>query len=184
MRALLIALFALLSTAAMAGEPFGTIALETSASRVNKWAAAANGACQGAPAACRAARSTFDGIIAAARRSRNPVAAVNSAVNRAVAYQGDVGDEWQSPLTTLARGFGDCEDYAIAKYFALLRVGIPASHMRLVVYKGHAVLTILVGEDWLVLDNRFDQIGRRVSWPGSPVYSIGEGRLRLYAVRG
>ena len=33
-------------------------------------------------------------------------------------------DVWSSPLATLARGAGDCEDYAIAKFIALQRAGI------------------------------------------------------------
>jgi predicted transglutaminase-like cysteine proteinase len=43
-----------------------------------------------------------------------------------------VDDYWASPLETLQQGMGDCEDYAIAKYFGLLAVGMPASQLRLV----------------------------------------------------
>lgn len=41
-------------------------------------------------------------------------------------------DYWASPLQTLVRGAGDCEDFAIAKYFSLLSLGMPARRLRLV----------------------------------------------------
>lgn len=44
-------------------------------------------------------------------------------------------DYWATPLETLARGAGDCEDFAIAKYFSLLALGIPAEQMRLIYVK-------------------------------------------------
>jgi predicted transglutaminase-like cysteine proteinase len=43
-----------------------------------------------------------------------------------------VNDYWASPLETLEKGRGDCEDYAIAKYFALLAAGVPVARLRLV----------------------------------------------------
>jgi len=36
-----------------------------------------------------------------------------------------VDDHWATPKEFLIQGKGDCEDYAIAKYFTLLEVGIP-----------------------------------------------------------
>lgn len=41
-------------------------------------------------------------------------------------------DYWATPLETLGRGSGDCEDYAIAKYFTLVHMGVPAERLRLV----------------------------------------------------
>ncbi|MCW7541967.1 transglutaminase-like cysteine peptidase [Aquabacterium sp. A7-Y] len=41
-------------------------------------------------------------------------------------------DHWASPLEFLQQGQGDCEDFAMAKYFTLLAVGTPAERMRLV----------------------------------------------------
>lgn len=40
-----------------------------------------------------------------------------------------VSDYWASPYEFLAKDKGDCEDYVIAKYFALLHLGIPSSKM-------------------------------------------------------
>ena len=62
---------------------------------------------------------------------------VNRFYNRRIVFAEDtqvwrVDDHWASPLETLQQGMGDCEDYAIAKYFTLLAVGMPASQLRLV----------------------------------------------------
>lgn len=58
-----------------------------------------------------------------------------------------VTDYWATPFEFLSRDRGDCEDYVIAKYFVLKRLGIPSSKMYLtyVRVKGyndaHMVLT-------------------------------------------
>lgn len=62
---------------------------------------------------------------------------VNGFFNRRLAFRDDrevwhVGDFWASPLETLQQGMGDCEDFAIAKYFSLLATGMQASQLRLV----------------------------------------------------
>jgi len=63
--------------------------------------------------------------------------AVNDFFNRRLAYREDIDnwgqvDYWASPLESLAKGAGDCEDYAIAKYFTLVALGIPDARLRLV----------------------------------------------------
>jgi predicted transglutaminase-like cysteine proteinase len=63
--------------------------------------------------------------------------AVNRFFNRRIVFGDDarvwrVDDHWASPLESLQQGAGDCEDYAIAKYFSLLAIGMPASQLRLV----------------------------------------------------
>ncbi|MBN8488305.1 MAG: transglutaminase-like cysteine peptidase [Burkholderiales bacterium] len=65
------------------------------------------------------------------------VAAVNEFYNQRIGFRSDhdlygVSDHWASPLETLARGAGDCEDFAIAKYFTLVASGIPQRKLRLV----------------------------------------------------
>lgn len=40
-------------------------------------------------------------------------------------------DYWATPLETLGKGAGDCEDYALAKYLSLRALGVPAVNMRL-----------------------------------------------------
>jgi predicted transglutaminase-like cysteine proteinase len=65
------------------------------------------------------------------------LARINEFFNRHVVLREDTEvwghtDHWASPLETLAKGAGDCEDFAIAKYFTLLAAGTPAERLRLV----------------------------------------------------
>ena len=70
-------------------------------------------------------------------------------------------DYWATPVEKLATGAGDCEDYAIAKYFTLKEMGVPEDKMRIMyVYAGktkepHVVMTYYEkkGAVPLVLDN-------------------------------
>lgn len=41
-------------------------------------------------------------------------------------------DYWATPLDSLGRRAGDCEDYVIAKYFSLIRLGVAAQKLRLI----------------------------------------------------
>lgn len=74
-------------------------------------------------------------------------------------------DYWATPLEFMGSGAGDCEDYAIAKYFSLIRLGVPDSKLRItyVTYtkrrtkyeQAHMVLTYShkVNSTPIVLDN-------------------------------
>jgi hypothetical protein len=61
---------------------------------------------------------------------------------------------------TLLSNRGDCEDYAILKYAALLLAGIPKDDVKIVILKNffpnenHAVVATRVDGQWLILDNR------------------------------
>jgi predicted transglutaminase-like cysteine proteinase len=44
-------------------------------------------------------------------------------------------DYWASPFEFLGTGAGDCEDYAIAKYFALRKLGIPDENLKITYVK-------------------------------------------------
>ncbi|HET7795456.1 MAG TPA: transglutaminase-like cysteine peptidase [Rhizobacter sp.] len=61
---------------------------------------------------------------------------VNSAINQRIDYAPDTlvcgaADCWQTPTETLALKHGDCEDFAIAKYFVLRDCGLPCGCARL-----------------------------------------------------
>lgn len=65
---------------------------------------------------------------------------VNDFFNQGVSYAPDdllwkSNDYWATPLQTMGVRAGDCEDYSIAKYFSLLKMGIPASALRLIYVK-------------------------------------------------
>ena len=77
---------------------------------------------------------------------------INRFFNRQVRFSDDIqiwrqNDYWATPIETLVKGAGDCEDYSIAKYFTLRRLGIPSSKLRITYVKAlnynqaHMVLT-------------------------------------------
>lgn len=72
-------------------------------------------------------------------------------------------DRWASPVEFMNRS-GDCEDFAIAKFFTLRRLGVANGDMRIVTVfderrgVGHAVLLVRHGGDLLVLDSLDDRI--------------------------
>lgn len=90
---------------------------------------------------------------------------VNDFYNQ-VGYRSDmqnymVNDYWATPLEFLGRDSGDCEDYVIAKYFALKFLGVDTKKLYFTYVKStkfkqpHMVLTYFATPDAvpLVLDN-------------------------------
>ncbi|MFZ4651092.1 MAG: transglutaminase-like cysteine peptidase [Rubrivivax sp.] len=113
------------------------------------------------------------------------LAEVNDFFNTRISWASDqevwgVPDYFASPLQTLSRGRGDCEDFAGSKLFTLLAAGVPASRLNLAYVEKstdersgsrpparepHMVLIYLPSgarEDALVLDNG-DRVIRRAS---------------------
>lgn len=99
------------------------------------------------------------------REGRARLGEINRAVNLAIHPRSDTAqhgkpDVWMSPLATLARGGGDCEDYAIAKFVALQRAGVASDDLRIVILRDtirgehHAVTAARLDGRWLMLDNR------------------------------
>ena len=91
-----------------------------------------------------------------------------------------VEDYWALPREFVLWS-GDCEDYAIAKYYALRFLGVPARDMRIAgVFnrrrgEGHAVLLVYVEDETLLLDNFADAILTREQAPHyEPVYYVNE----------
>lgn len=76
---------------------------------------------------------------------------------------------------------GDCEDYAIAKYFALREAGAPADALRLVYLyeskKPRMALFVRIGQEWRQLDNRDNRLLKPGKAPA--VYAFNEARLWL-----
>jgi predicted transglutaminase-like cysteine proteinase len=98
---------------------------------------------------------------------------INRAVNLAIAPTSDMKqwgepDHWSSPLETLSTGQGDCEDYAIVKYAALLHGGFSQHDVKLIILQNlarnenHAVLALRINGEWIVLDNRWLALVRDV----------------------
>jgi len=97
--------------------------------------------------------------------------AVNAFFNTQIRYGEDQDlwgqiDYWASPLETLELGAGDCEDFALAKYFTLRLLGISEQSLRLVyttlvpAKQAHMVLGFWPdnGVAPLLLDNLHTQI--------------------------
>lgn len=85
-----------------------------------------------------AAQHEFEELVRAACRLTlaERTGFVNTVVNQRIAYAADAStgsglDHWDTPLETLERHAGDCEDVAITKYFLLAASGAPAQGLRL-----------------------------------------------------
>jgi len=68
------------------------------------------------------------------------IRAVNAFWNQAVYGAEDIDvwnqvDYWATPLESLGRRRGDCEDYVIGKYFSLVALGVPAEKLRFIYVK-------------------------------------------------
>jgi len=124
------------------------------------------------------------------------LARVNQWVNREIAYVGDdrnyrQRDFWATAEQTIARGSGDCEDFAILKMQMLRAAGVDADKMKLVLLRDlaanadHAFLLVQTDAGKLVLDNVTDRL-----YDGSqsnsvrPVLSFSENRRWVHAYRG
>ena len=101
----------------------------------------------------------------AAQSGRAKVGLINRAVDLAIRPVSDeaqwgVPDHWSPPFETLRSGRGDCEDYAIVKYLALLEAGFSKDDVKILILKNvfpsedHAVAAVRVNDQWLILDNR------------------------------
>ncbi|WP_256665226.1 transglutaminase-like cysteine peptidase [Pseudomonas sp. SLFW] len=96
---------------------------------------------------------------------------VNLFFNRELHYVEDidlwgVDDYWATPVEALWKGAGDCEDFAIAKYFSLRQWGMPADKLLITYVKvlnperPHMVLTYYPDGDGepIVLDSLTDSL--------------------------
>ncbi|WP_019026685.1 transglutaminase-like cysteine peptidase [Colwellia piezophila] len=123
---------------------------------------------------------------------------VNHFFNQIITYQDDINlwgkkDYWASPVETIGRGKGDCEDYAIAKYFTLTSLGVDPNKLRLMyvrqltVNQPHMVLIYFENpkDVPLVLDNFNPKV-----LPASkrrdlkPIYSFNAQGLWMAKARG
>jgi predicted transglutaminase-like cysteine proteinase len=90
---------------------------------------------------------------------------------------------WAAPDEFMAYS-GDCEDYAIAKFFALRELGFANRNLRIaVVYDnlrriGHAVLAVYTEGDILILNNQTDTIASHARYDNFvPWYLVNETTL-------
>ena len=91
-----------------------------------------------------------------------------------------VNDYWATPKQFFSK-YGDCEDYAIAKYVTLKRLGLATEDMRIVVLQdlnlgiAHAVLAVFVNDRVMILDNQIKQVvNAQTIRHYRPIFSINE----------
>ena len=114
------------------------------------------------------------------------IAAVNSYINNSIAYNPDSmvwnrSDYWAAPGETFAKGEGDCDDYAIAKFFSLKMLGFKENDMRIVILRDsrkneiHAVLSLNYKGTNYILDNQSEYVvqDNQISYY-QPIYSLSE----------
>lgn len=130
-------------------------------------------------------------LIEQSRRSNeiNALKQVNDFFNQQIKFATDVqvwkkNDYWASPMQTLAMRKGDCEDFAIAKYFSLITANVPEQKLRLMyvqamisdqVQQAHMVLAYYPTSDAepLILDNLNPEIMLASSRKDlKPIYSL------------
>ena len=128
----------------------------------------------------------------AGRNGRARVGWINRAVDLAIKPTSDemqwgVQDRWSAPFETLRTGRGDCEDYAIVKYLALLEAGFSENDVKIVIIRNtfpneyHAVLAARVDGDWLILDNRTLTLVRDTSLRGAtPEFVLDRRGVRRF----
>jgi len=124
--------------------------------------------------------------------------AVNQFFNKQMRYMEDIDlwhevDYWSTPIESLWKGAGDCEDYAIAKYFSLRRLGVPSEKLLITYVKAlrlnraHMVLTYYSSPNAmpLVLDSLINEIKPASERPDLlPVYAFNAEGLWLPGAQG
>ncbi|MDL2337848.1 MAG: transglutaminase-like cysteine peptidase [Pseudomonadota bacterium] len=121
--------------------------------------------------------------------------AINEFFNRRIVFRDDLEvwgqvDYWASPFEMLEKGAGDCEDFAIGKYFSLLATGMTEQKLRLVYVRlqiggqggavqAHMVLAYYAtpNAEPLILDNLVTEVRPASRRPDlTPVFSFnGDG---------
>lgn len=152
--------------------------------------------CEANRASCQSSTALeFLAIVDDARsvEGRARLGNINRAINLRIKPMSDwalygAEDVWSPPLATLAMGAGDCEDYAIVKFFALQEAGVSADDLRIVILRDdirdedHAVVAARLDGNWLMLDNlRMAMAGdQQVRDYYRPVFLIDHDGVKRY----
>ncbi len=125
------------------------------------------------------------------------IRAVNDFFNGRILFAEDLeiwnrADYWATPMETLGRGQGDCEDFSIAKYLSLKMLGVASERLRLTYVKAriggshsrisraHMVLSYYptLDSEPLILDNLISDIRPASQRPDLvPVFSFSAENL-------
>jgi len=144
---------------------------------------------------CPAHAAQFLRLVGAvkSRSGRARLEEANRGINQAIRYVNDLTqhgelDRWSTPLASFATAKGDCEDYAIAKYVALIEAGVSRDDLQLVlvrdrlVRQDHAVLAARHDGRWLILDNRWSELtADSEATRFTPLFAINHDGVHLFA---
>lgn len=127
-------------------------------------------------------------------QEKQKLRAANDFFNRQITFSSDDAiwgrsDYWATPLETMGLMLGDCEDFSIAKYVTLLKMGVDQGKLRLTYVKAdvgllkpqaHMILAYYAtpGAEPLILDNLSPEIlpaSSRVDL--TPVFSFNSAGL-------
>jgi len=141
-------------------------------------------------------RSYSRGLDAAAGSEAETLQIVNDAINRRMKWVDDrthwgMDDYWATPAESIATAGGDCEDYALAKYYMLKELGVPIAKLRITyvrqVTRGGSAHMVLAyypapAAEPLILDN-VDPSVRGASKRNDlePVYSFNDDEVVMVA---
>lgn len=116
--------------------------------------------------------------------------AVNRSVN-ALTYVSDTtnwgqADYWETPREMFARG-GDCEGFALTKYFSLRRIGFAETDLRIAIVwdavdrEQHAILLARTDAGYVVLDNKTAEMAPMAATADryQLLYYLDDGRVAL-----
>lgn len=117
-------------------------------------------------------------------QGRAMIAHVNRSINLMIRPS---AGSWTSALDILQSGSGDCKDYAIAKYAALLRAGISPDQLRLIIVhnsarkEDHMIVSVYDDGQWLLLDNLTMTLVTDTDRKGYvPMFVLDETGVRRY----
>ena len=99
-------------------------------------------------------------------------------------------DYWETPYEFMEVS-GDCEDYAIAKYYSMRALGVPAERLRIIILQDlnlggiiHAVLGVYEDGELFILDNQSEQVKPALKiYHYRPVFGINENSWWVYYPR-
>ena len=134
---------------------------------------------------CIAAKKLTD-VVDDARQyqGRAMIGHINRSINLMIR---PAAGHWMSALDVLKLGSGDCKDYSVAKYTALLRAGISPDRIRLVIVhnnprrENHMVVSVYDDGHWLLLDNLTMLLVEDTDRKGYlPMFELDETGVRRY----
>ena len=110
---------------------------------------------------------------------------VNTWTNNNVIFRSDqevwnTGDYWQTPRETIYLLHGDCEDYAIFKYFTLINWGIPPEDLQLWYGYHYQIPHMVVNYCGTVLDSNTNEILPIAQSTFTPRFRVDNTDIKLW----